>query len=273
MLPAISQVCTLHAQFEKDVADFAAAHCSAIEIWWGKLEAYLKEHSVDDVRRVLAENEMAAPVASYQGGLLTTQADARREHWGLFAHRLELCRALGIGTMVVAGDIEGPLGQQDFDRIRVSLRQAAEQAGTAGVRLALEFQSRAVFPNNLQSAAMLVADCGSLNLGICLDLFHFYTGPSKPEDLGCLSADNLFHVQLCDLAGNLREFVTDADRILPGDGDIPIEPLISRLREIGYSGAVSVELMNPQIWRIPPRQVGEVAITALRRVLGQASMG
>ena len=175
--------------------------------------------------------------------------------------------------MVLAGDVEGPLAEQDFDRVRVSLRQAAEQAGAAGVRLALEFQSRAVFPDNLQSAAMLVADCNHPNLGICLDLYHYYTGPSKPEDLGCLTADNLFHVQFCDLAGHLREFATDADRVLPGDGDIPIEPLIARLREIGYAGAVSVELMNPQIWRIPPRQVGEVAMTALRRVLGMASMG
>src|SRR5260370_21547376 len=110
MLPAISQVCTLHVPFEKDIEEFAAGHCSAIEIWWGKLEAYLKEHSLDDVRRLLGENEMAAPVASYQGGLLTSQADARREHWELFAHRLELCRAGGIGTMVVAGDLDGTLG-------------------------------------------------------------------------------------------------------------------------------------------------------------------
>jgi 2-keto-myo-inositol isomerase len=273
MLPAVSQVCTLQAPFEQDIADFAAGHCSAVEIWWGKLDAYLKDHTLDDVRRLLTAHEMAAPVASFQGGLLTSQEDARREHWGLFAHRLELCRALRTGTMVLAGDVEGPLAEQDFDRVRVSLRQAAEQAGAAGVRLALEFQSRAVFPNNLQSAAMLVADCGSPNLGICLDLFHYYTGPSKSEDLGCLTTANLFHVQLCDLAGQLREFATDADRVLPGDGDIPTEPLIARLREIGYVGAVSVELMNPQIWRIPPRQVGELAITALRRVLGMASMG
>jgi 4-hydroxyphenylpyruvate dioxygenase len=273
MLPAISQVCTLQAPFDKDIDDFAAGHCSAVEIWWGKLEAYLKDHSLDDVRRLLAENEMAAPVASFQGGLLTSQGDARREHWALFAHRLELCRDLGIGTMVLAGDVEGPLGEQDFDRVRVSLRQAAEQAAAAGVRIAFEFQSRAVFPNNLQSAAMLIADCGRSNLGICLDLFHYDTGPSKPEDLACLTVENLFHVQLCDLAGHLREFATDADRVLPGDGDIRIEPVIARLREIGYTGPVSVELMNPQIWRIPPRQVGEVAMTALRRVLGMASMG
>jgi len=273
MLPAISQVCTLHAPFEKDIDEFAAGHCGAVEIWWGKLEAYLKDYSIDNVRQLLAEHEMVAPVASYQGGLLTSQGEARREHWALFSHRLELCKALGIGTMVVVADVESPLDEQAFERLRVSLRQAADQAGVAGVRIALEFQSRAAFPNNLQSAAMIVADCGSPHLGICLDLFHFYTGPSKHEDLGLLTSENLFHVQLSDLAGNLREFATDADRVLPGDGDFQLEPIIARLRDIAYAGAVSVELMNPRIWQSPPRQVGEVAMTALRRVLGLASMG
>jgi len=272
MLPAISQVCTLHAAFETDVADFAAAHCGAIEIWWGKLETYLETHSLDDVRRLLGESGMAAPVASYQGGLLTSQGDARREHWDHFRRRLAIAKELAIGTLVVAGDVEGPLSQEDFERLRVSLRQAADEAGGAGVRLALEFQARATIPNNLQSAAALVADCNNPNLGICLDLFHYTTGPSKPEDLAHLSVENLFHVQLCDMAGPLRELATDADRILPGDGEFSLEPLIARLREINYTGAVSVELMNPQLWAVPPRQFGEVAITALRKVLGLASM-
>ncbi len=227
---------------------------------------------MDEARALLAGCAIAAPVASFQGGLLTSQGDARREHWALFGRRLELCRQLGIGVMVIAGDVEGPLTEQDFDRVRASLRQAAELAGPAGVRLALEFQARAVFPNNLQSAAALVADCQSPQLGLCLDLFHYYTGPSKTEDLGLLTAENLFHVQVCDLAGVLREWAADSDRILPGDGDIFMEPLIAHLRAIGYAGAVSVEMMNPQIWQISPRQVAEVAITALRKVLGQASM-
>jgi len=45
---------------------------------------------------------------------------------------------------------------------------------------------------------------------------------------------------------------------------------LNRLREIQYEGCVSVELMNPQIWQIPPRNVAEVGITALRRLLGQS---
>ncbi len=255
------------------MADFAAGHCSAIELWWGKVETYLADHSADDLRRLLDTHGIAAPVASYQGGLLISQGAARMEHWELFARRLELARQLGVGTLVVAGDVEGPLTQQDLERLRVSLRQAAEQAAAAGVRIALEFQARAGIPNNLESAAALVADCDHPSLGLCLDLFHFATGPSKTEDLRHLRAANLFHVQLCDLAGTLRELAADADRILPGDGDLSIEPLIARLREINYAGAVSIELMNPQLWEVPPRQFGEIAMTALRKVLGLASMG
>jgi 4-hydroxyphenylpyruvate dioxygenase len=273
MKPALSQVCSLNAPLEKDVEDFAAGACRAIELWVGKLDNYLERHSETDLTELLKRHDVAAPVISFQGGLFTSQGEFRREHWAAFSSRLAQCQRLGVGTLVVAGDIGGPLEQQDLDRVRVSLDQAAALARNHGVRLALEFQSRAAFANNLQTAAALVAETASPHLGLCFDAFHYYTGPSKAEDFGYLSPDNLFHVQLCDLAGMARELATDADRILPGDGDFQLAPLIERLREIGYGGYVSVELMNPQIWRIAPRQFGEVAMTALRKILGQASMG
>jgi 4-hydroxyphenylpyruvate dioxygenase len=273
MIPALSQVCTLHAAFEKDVEDYAAGQCQAMDVWLTKLENYLESHNLDDARRLLQQHQMAVPVASFQGGLLISQGDARREHWNHFQRRLELCRSLGVKTLVLVGDVFGPIGEQDFQRLRVSLPQAAAKASEHGVRLALEFQAKATYPNNLQSAAALVEETGSPHLGLCLDAFHFFTGPSKETDLAYLSAENLFHVQLCDVAAQPREFAADGDRILPGDGDFPLAVIVERLREIDYSGCVSVELMNPAIWQIPPRQVGEVAITALRKVLGLASMG
>lgn len=273
MKPALSQVCTLDTPLEQDLADYAAAHVSAVELWLGKVETYLNDHSPDDLASVLAEHDIAAPVASYQGGLLVTQGPARDEHWRHFARRLELCKTLGVETLVVAGDLRGPLDQQDLDRVSMSLGQAAAQAADAGVRLALEFQAGATFGNNLQTAAAMVAETGEPNLGLCLDLFHYYTGPSKPDDLGYLSPENLFHVQVCDLLGVPRELATDADRILPGEGDFLLAPLLDALRSMGYDGYVSLEVMNPLIWQTKARQVAEVGMTALRKLLGQASMG
>jgi sugar phosphate isomerase/epimerase len=150
----------------------------------------------------------------------------------------------------------------------VSLKQAAQWAAGYGVRLALEFRGSNAFCASLDTALALVAACGEPNVGINFDVFHYYTGPSKFEDLDLLTGDNLSYVQLCDLAGVPRELATDADRILPGDGDFQLEPILERFRAIGYEGWVSLELLNPTLWQSKPTQVAEIGITALRRVLG-----
>jgi sugar phosphate isomerase/epimerase len=269
---AIGQVCSLPAGFEQDVVDYAAGHCQALEIWLTKLEDYLAAHSVDEVRQLFKRNAIEAAAASFQGGVLASQAEARSEAWDLFRRRLALCQQIGITTLVVSGDIPGPISGQLVERVNMSLRQAADEGAAFDVRIALEFQAPAVYINNLQTAAALIDELQHPNLGICLDAFHFYVGPSKLEDLAYLSARNLFHVQLSDLADVPREFASDSQRILPGDGDIPLMPIVERLRQIQYEGYVSLEIMNPQIWRVPPMQLGEIGMTALRRLTGEAAM-
>ncbi len=270
MIPAISQVCSLHSPFQMDIEEYAAGKCPAVELWLTKLEQFVEQHDASAARRLLHEHDLRAAAASLQGGLLTSQGEARVEAWKLFRRRLELCVAVGVPTMVVAADVMGPLSQAVLDRVSASLHEVATVAGKCGVRVALEFQCRADFVNNLQTAAAVVSDVGSPHLGLCLDAFHFSVGCSKLEDLAYVTQDNLFHVQLCDLADVARELATDAERILPGEGDFPIEPLVAHLRAIDYQGFVAVEVMNPQLWQVPPREFGEIAITSLRRLLGQA---
>ena len=272
MRPAITTVCSLEAPLGTIVEDYGSGHVDAIDLWLGHADAFLKEHGVAALKDRLAAQGIAAVAASFQGGLLTSQGDARREHWSHFDARLALCRDLAIPVLVIAGDAFGPLAAEDLGRLSMSLREAAARAAAAGVRLALEFDARASFPNNLQSAVAVVEQVGSPALGLCLDWFHFTVGPSKPLDLWLLTKDNLAHVQLSDIADVPREMAADADRILPGEGSSPPDDLIRRLKEIGYAGAVAVELLNPALWRVPPRQFGEIAMTSLRKLLGQAAM-
>jgi sugar phosphate isomerase/epimerase len=272
MRPSIATVCSLQSSLETVLEDYAAGHVDAIDLWLGQADAYLKDRSVAALREALAGHGIAALAASFQGGLLTSQGEARGEHWKTFEGRLALCRELGVPVLVVAGDAFGPLGPQDLGRLSLSLAEAAKRAADAGVRLALEFDARASFPNNLQSAVAVVEQVGSPALGLCLDWFQYTVGPSKPLDLWLLTKENLAHVQLSDIADVPREMAADADRILPGEGASPPDDLVGRLREIGYEAAVAVELHNPALWRVPPRQFGEIAMTALRRALGQASM-
>lgn len=272
-VPALCTVCSLEAGLPTILEDYAAGQCHAVDLWLGHVEAFLDRSEPEALRDLLGEGGIRAVAASFQGGLLSAAGDAAREHEALFGHRLDLCRGLGIPVLVLAGDAFGPLAPADLARMHDNLAAAARRAGDAGVRLALEFDARASFPDNLQSALALVEQVGHPALGLCLDWHHFSVGRSKESDLALLSTANLFHVQVSDVADVPREMASDADRILPGEGASSPRPLLERLAAIGYSGAVSVELMNPALWRVPPRHFGEVAMTALRRLLGQAEMG
>ncbi len=251
MRPAVATVCSLDAALPTILEDYAAGHCDAVDLWLGHAEAALESQSVEQLSDLFTSTGIAPVAASFQGGLLTSQGDARQEHWSLFEKRLPLLSQLKIPVLVVAGDAFGPLLPQDLSRLSMSLSEAGKRAADAGA---------------------LVEDVGHPAVGLCLDWYHYTVGPSKANDLWLLSPDILFHVQLSDIADVPREMASDADRILPGEGSSPPDPLLTRLRELQYTGAISVETHNPQLWRVPPRQFGEIAITALRRLLGDARM-
>jgi sugar phosphate isomerase/epimerase len=115
----------------------------------------------------------------------------------------------------------------------------------------------------------MVATAGSANLGICLDLFHYYTGPSKYEDLGGLTPANLAWVQLSDLSGTPREFAGDGDRVLPGDGDFQSAAILEQLARVGYTGYVSLEVLNPHLWQVAADRVVGLGNQAMSRVAGR----
>lgn len=271
MYACISQVSSLAAPFEVDIDGYADAAGSAIELWLTKLEEYLETRDPSEVTSRAADRGLKLAAASFQGGLLVSQGEARRVAWEQFQRRLVLCERLSVPVLVVPADFLGPFSQTDIERAIVSLTQAGEVAARHGVKIALEFQARNTFVNNLETAAMLAQSASCSNVGICLDLFHYFVGPSKFEDLGLLSVANLFHVQVSDMADRPRELAGDADRIMPGDGDFHMQPIFEHLRRIGYEGAVSLELLNPMFWQIPARNIGEIGLTALRVALGQAS--
>jgi 2-keto-myo-inositol isomerase len=270
MTPCISQATTLSASFADDVANYRATGCRQVEVWLTKLEKHLEDVSAGDTRKALADAGVELVAAAYQGGLLLSQGEQRKAHFDHFRRRLDLCQAFGIRTLIVAADFAHALDAHALGRAIVSLTQAGQWAAGFGVRLALEFRGTDTFCSSLDTALALVNQSHEANVGVCLDVFHYYKGPSKPEDFDHLSVANLFHVQLCDVAGVPRELMTDSDRIMPGEGDFQLNPIVQKLLAIEYTGPVSLELMNPELWRANPKQVIELGMTAIERLLSKA---
>jgi sugar phosphate isomerase/epimerase len=267
MIPCISQATTLSASFADDLTAFPSAGCHSVEVWFTKLEKHLQDLSASDTRKALADSGITLVAAAYQGGLLLSQGEQRKAHFEHFKRRLDLCQQFGIPTMLLVADFAQSPDATSLGRAVVSLTQAAQWAAGFGVKLALEFRGTDAFCSCLDTALSLVQQCGEPNAGVCLDAFHYYKGPSKPEDLERLTNANLFHVQLCDVAGVPRELMSDSDRVMPGDGDFRLEPLVQRLKAINYTGGVSLELFNPVLWQLKPTQVIELGLESLQKLL------
>lgn len=259
------------SSFAEDVASFAEGGCSAMEVWLTKLETHLETHSVADTRKLLDDRGVKLVAASFQGGLLQSHGDQRKAHFDHFRRRLDLCPAFGVQTMLITGDFADRVDQATVEAGVASLAEAARWAQAFGVRLALEFHGKARFCASLDTTLAVIAAAGEPNVGVCLDVFHYYTGPSKFDDLALLTPDNLFHVQVCDLAGVARELADDRDRILPGEGDFRLEPVMEQLRRVGYKGFVSLEMLNPTLWQVKPASVVEMSVKALERLLNSGS--
>jgi 2-keto-myo-inositol isomerase len=269
MKPCISQATTLSTPFEADLKAYARGGWRAVELWLTKLETFLEAHTVSEARALLDGEQLKAVAASAQGGLLVSRGSERDVHQEHFRRRLAILQELEVPVMVVVADFHREPAEDDIGRAVASLAMAAETAAGHGVRLALELQKGARFCASLDTALAIVAQCNAQGLGVCLDLFHYYTGPSKFEDLGYLTAENLGWVQVCDLGGTPRELAGDGDRILPGDGDFQIGPILDHLGQIGYDGYVSLEVLNPQLWQVPADRVADLGYQALCRVLGR----
>jgi sugar phosphate isomerase/epimerase len=267
MKPCISEATTMPRPFAEDVADFADAGCLAMEVWLTKLEDHLKLNSPSDTKKLVEDRGVTLAAASYQGGLLLSQGEQRQAHFDHFRRRLDLCQYFGIKILLVVADFIDRVTATDLERAAVSLRQAADWAASFDVRLALEFRGKNTFCASLDTAIALVDHCGTANVGINLDVFHYYTGPSKLEDLSLLTSANLAFVQVADVAGVPRELATDGDRVFPGEGDFRLDAILQRLREIGYDGWVSLELLNPTLWQAPATQVVALGMKSLRRLL------
>jgi sugar phosphate isomerase/epimerase len=238
-----------------------------MEVWLTKLEQHLQHVSPDDTRKALSDRGLTLVAAAYQGGLLLSQGESRKAHFDHFKRRLDLCQQFAIPTIILVADFAHEPDGQSLGRAVASLAQAAQWAAGFGVRVALEFRGSDAFCACLDTALMLVEQCGEPNAGVCFDCFHFYKGPSKSEDLDRLTVANLFHVHLCDVAGVPRELMTDSDRVLPGEGDFRLEPLVRKLKEINYNGAAALELMNPLLWALKSQQVVELGMAAIQRLM------
>ena len=77
-----------------------------------------------------------------------------------------------------------------------------------------------------------------------IDVYLFWSGLSKFEDLDQLRPGEIMHIHWGDVPDMPRELLDSRTRAIPGEGVTPLVRILRKLAEKGYSGPASVELFG-----------------------------
>ncbi len=91
------------------------------------------------------------------------------------------------------------------------------------------------------------------NVGLLLDIFHWYTSHSDESELRALHPEQIVYVHVNDVpAGKEIDEHLDWVRGLPGEtGVLPIATFLQALRDIGYRGPVTPEPFKKELSELP----------------------
>ena len=254
------------------IAIAAEAGYSGIEPWIDEIEKHVAGGgSLPDLRQMLQDRGLTMEGAI--GFAEWIVDDPARRTAGLEQARKDMALAAELGGTRIAAPPMGLTETADHDLLKIAERYYAlcDIGAEMGVVPMLEVWGFSQTLSKLGDAAAVAIESGHPNACLLADSYHLYKGGSPIAGLKLLhgAALPVFHIN--DYPDIPRAAITDADRVYPGDGIAPLHTLLNTLREIGFAGALSLELFNADYYRQEARMVAKTGLEKVQQVV-QASL-
>jgi sugar phosphate isomerase/epimerase len=234
---------------------FPGADWSAMTANWNELGtrhvSFPSPLLPDDTGAVLDELERGGHVVEsithpfLTGLTLDADDDVLADARARLSHLVTTAARLGARSIYLVTGGRGGLGWEvAAERFCNVLAPCVQQADEVGLRLLIEpvasLYADLHLATSLHDTSLLAEMAGT---GICLDIFAAWTEANLEQQIRRL-ASQIHLVQISDYVYGDRHLPS---RAVPGDGDIPLDLIISWLSEAGYTGRFDLELLGPRI--------------------------
>lgn len=268
----------MHADLSTDIRAAGTAGYDLLEIWSAKLYKYLETHTQADLNAELD----AASIKPYSINSIEHITFRSDEDYSKIKAECETLSRIAAEIscpyiVVVPGKLPTDATKEKIidESVRV-LNELGDIASSHGVSLAFEFLGQA--DSSVQTLDLcneIVERVGRDNIGNVVDSFHFYAGNSTFEAIDKMRPEKLFIFHINDAEDLPKEQLTDAQRLYPGTGILPLREMKEHFDKIGYNSMVSIEIFRPEYWEQDPFDVARKAKAATEEVwgLGQHTAG
>jgi len=216
---------------------------------------------------LVAKAGIPVGVLGVEYGWLFAKGEDSRRIFGVFRESCENAVALGSNMLMSA---PGPFVGTVPEAI-ANLKIAGDIAAEFGLRLAIEFNSQHPVLNNLAVQREIVGAAGKPNVGLLLDAYHLARSGAPGASFAEVPPDDIFCFQYSDLSPNpVTGVARPTDRLAPGKGTVRWREVLGLLAQKGYTGYLSYEAPNPELWARSPYDVAREGVELTRALLRDA---
>jgi len=242
---SICELTTYSWTFEEDVQNYADAGIRAIGVWRQKLSDFGEEKAVE----LLKDSGLSVSSLFWAGGFTGSEGRTYKESLEDAKDAIHLAGALGAGCLILyTGARAGHTHNHARRLIKSAVAELAPIATEHGVVLALEpmhagCASEWTFLTGLDDALALLDAIECPQLKLVLDTYHL----GQDDTILARVAELVPRIGLVQLGDAKQPPEGEQNRCPIGEGNIPLNDIVSALNQGGYEGAFEVELMGEEV--------------------------
>jgi sugar phosphate isomerase/epimerase len=209
--------------------------------WWD-LVSYYQERG-DLSRLQTLSQELQLPLTAYgflADGWAFSDGVALEHALALAKSSLDLAWRAGCEGAYLLG----PFDSGDLRRAAGRFRELCQYADQLKMTLALEFVGISAQVNHLQIVLDLLELADMPNGGVAIDSYHLFAGPSTLAHLESFPISKIQVVHLADAPADLSDPSIELNRLMPGEGELPLKEFVQILAGKGFEGYWHVECIK-----------------------------
>jgi sugar phosphate isomerase/epimerase len=244
---SLHQTTSRRAGYRRSLEGWAKAGVKVVEITDVMLDEFLAADTLAAARRVLTDLGLTPVSSAAVLPDVWIPGPDRAASLDTWRKRCEQFATLGFPRIYCPSITSRRVTANDFKATPACMREAGEIAKQFNLTSMVEFVRTSTHLSTLRSTLALVRDAAHPNVRPMLDVFHFWSGMSKFEDLDAIRPGEIAHVHLQDVLDTPRELIDNNGRVIPGDGHAPVAAILRKLAEKQYAGPLSVELFLAEL--------------------------
>ena len=244
---SVNGLTTIRWDLLQDVYGCRDSDISSVGLWRPKVLEFGEDRAIE----LLRDSSLDVSSVSWVGGFTGTNGYSFHDSVWDARQAIRFAGEVGAGCVVVASGSRGTHTLNHARRLLLdALRELADDAAEAGVNLALQpmhqmFASDWTFLNTLDETTDILAMADHPQIGLAFDTYHLWQEPDLTARLSEL-VPLIEVVQVSDWHEPVR---SRHDRLLPGDGIIPLAEIFECLIRGGYRGHYDLQVWSDQSWQ------------------------